>query len=514
MVTIALLLIGIMGWSSYQLVIANPPTGIEKLVPKDAQLFISIDLKNMRTKSIDFLEIIKKLMNQNSKINQSIEGTNLVKYLENSGLDFNDRIVYYRKRISKSGDQALDVVLLPLADNTKFGSFMKEIQDSKEAKFKIQKGKGYNYAIDENKKSLTIAWFGKYVAIVSAEKSEDKDAGKYIGDVVNVRDAQSLNKRSNSFKKLINQSHDMLMWLDLDNPPAKKAAKIGLQNNLFSDGLIMFGDFNNGSMRFQLAANLKKEAADMAVKFLGKGVQQSLVSSMPLDPQTAMIAGVALNINALLEIPLLKTQLDNQLSIVGINAADLAEMLSGEMVIGYNGMQKNGSKSTSDLVIGFGLNNGAEKLDGILKTLEQANKVKKKTDFWMTTEENNRMYLVRKKNIFYATLSEELKNQLVKETKSKLSAQATALMTQYPFSLQIDVEKMDLFNGKQQAGKIKQTPIKTLELVINKLGAESLITMQMDTDNPNQNSFNTLVDFVIKNQTNLQSDPNKKQLED
>ncbi len=494
-VTVAWLWIGIIGWGSFQPVIANPPTGIEKLVPKDAQVFISIDLKNMRTKSFDLLEMIKKMMDQNLKMNQQIKGIAL-KYLENSGLDFNNRMVYYRKKISKSGDQVLDVFLMPLADNTKFESLMKEIQDNKEAKFKVQKGKGYYYAIDENKKSLTIAWFAKYVAIISAEKSEDKDVSKYISEVVNVRDSESLNKRSNSFKKLINQSHDMLVWVDIENQPTKKAAKVGVQN-LLSDGLIIFGDFNNGNMRFQLVANLNKEAADIAVKFLGKGVQQSLIGNMPLDAETPMIAGVALNMNALLEIPMLKTQLDNQLSIAGINAADLAQMLSGEMVIGYNGNKKNSNKFNPDLIIGFGLNNNSEKLDEILKTLEQGNVIKKKSDFWVTTEENNRMYLVRKKNIFYATSSEESKNQVVKEVKSKLSAQVTDLMTQYPFSLQIDVEKMDFGNRNQ----IKQTPIKNLELVINKLGEESVVTMKMDTEEPNQNSFITLIDFLISSYT-------------
>lgn len=405
-----------------------------KHIPKDANIVLSVDVKSLGLKSMDFKEILSlNNLKKSFSGNKSAKDSTLEKF-KNSGIDLLNT-AYLFGSASPEDNNVYGGLVIALSDAEKFAKFLKQENEKAE----ISSEGDLQIATSKDEEGLVVAWNKNTAIAVFQGKESGVKAKERAVSFFNLKKEETLAENKN-FTNLLKQSADISLWMNFEKL-GKFAAKeqpyfasVDFKDTYFNATC----NFEKGQMLINSKGYYNKSVADK-LYFSKAGLSKEVAEAAPAKSLIAAL-GLGLDMNkiyATLEASKLTGELDAQAQMFGLSGKDMFSMLSGDVLATFNGVtmkdvskidfltgQEVMSREPSpefSLVIGIA---DKTKLAALLSSLEKTGMIVKKDNGYSIA--GDQMFLVDKGSYVVLT-SPSLKQSVIDGNGEKLNGEAAEM---------------------------------------------------------------------------------------
>lgn len=344
-------------------------------VPENSAMVVGINLKSLMDKAD--MDAVKEMDFYKDMVAEAArqQGETMAKILESpekSGVDLNENAYFFMNMESKNN--GLLGFTFKIANQDDFEALVKE------SDMDAQKGKGYQYAV--NNESV-VAWDGTigFVGAIMDEYNDDKAVSKLLTEVFDGKSSIADNKDA---AKALGGNHDISYYFSsssivkiFEDELAMSEmfiSKDDLKNNKFSG----YTDFKNGEIVSQANSELSKGLKSDLKMIFGEGSNTDFSEYLPEDNLVMLMTG-KLNfagINQLLKDKNVNGMADSYMNAVGLTTNDIAKAIDGDMAMVLNA-QKNSDEPVGVVTLKIG---DRKAFDEILNKAEAMGILSKESD--------------------------------------------------------------------------------------------------------------------------------------
>lgn len=306
-----------------------------KLIPKDANVVVTIDMGTLKSKTTDFSKVMKYLqgdLDENAK------------KIMNSGIDISGK-AYAFGVLTENDGANLGGTIFPIEDAVKFKAFVtEEIEE-----FQIITEGDWNFAYAENDMKTCMGWNDKVGSLINLSKGESIDATKAkLLEILTTSSDNSLVATSETFKSSQKKGGDLGLWLDIGSikdvaPKVLRMSEletindeIDLSNTYASAQL----NFEEGQVVFESQFIASEELKKLIQGTIRSGVNSDVVDEIPGEGALAFY-GLAIDMPRLVEelkAKELDQYIDQTLGMATLSTDDLPNILTGDVLATVNGI--------------------------------------------------------------------------------------------------------------------------------------------------------------------------------
>lgn len=365
-------------------------------IPKTASVAAVIDLKQISKKASNWRDVFKADFLKQFDIEiDSKEVANFQKLVEKviGTLAQDGKLTVFNGQLSKDRNKNHFAMTFVIDD---VAGFEKALSVDKGITIIESKDKGNKHVFLDEK--TILSWQGGAGLLVGYEFKGANIRDELVSKVAELRKttaADALENNNKEFKALLGESHDIAIWANQQetrnfSPSVEmyskisptiatlvNATKYGTSYIDFLDGKIVM----NGKTMFDGKATEKYQTV------LGVN-NEKVIKSLPIEnPLLLMSLSISLkDIRKIMEEENAYDKFDadalKQLEELGLTVKDVAEMLSGDLVVAIEDLQlKNLQNAQAKLVLGIGLNK-REVLEKLLKKYVDMGVLQKKNNIY------------------------------------------------------------------------------------------------------------------------------------
>lgn len=305
-------------------------------VPENSTMVVGINLKSLMEKAD--MDAVKEMDFYKDMVAEAArqQGETMAKILENpekSGIDLNESAYFFMDMDKKSQSRLIGFTF-KIADKDDFETLVKE------SDMDAQKGKGYEYAVNNGN---VVAW-DKTIGFVGSISNRNDGSDEVIEKLGKIFSGKSSITDNSDAAKALGGNHDINYYfssasiVDMFEDELAEAevfiSKKDLKNNTFSG----YTDFKKGEIvsigNSELSKGLK---SDLKMLF-GEGSETDFSKYLPGENVVMLMTG-KLNfagINQLLKDKGVNGLANMQLNSVGLTTDDIANAIDGDMAIVAN----------------------------------------------------------------------------------------------------------------------------------------------------------------------------------
>lgn len=482
-------------------------------IPEDAQIAIHIDLKSMSDKAENWQRLFSP--DNLSKWDVPIESQETMSKVIQEGLDTQSPVLVF----GKTKDDKYSV----LAFRAKDRSVFQDIIESDGGKFKSIEGFGGYYVVLKEGRSYAFAE-NDGILLINKEGETD-DIIDFYKTLKQVTKENSLSIKNEVYKNLIGQDHEIAFWLDapiLSNDNFSALQSLGLpspsgsgEENRQATGLVVF---ENGKAFLEFDMSLDEKLKNQLGKILDSQSAEAVKKNIPISEPSAL-AAFSLNMDGLYE----QMKADGQTrsmtegsEFLGLSEQEMMNIFKGSAALNLGKLSLlslGEGKIKADAVLSIPLNN----TEAVQKILEEAvkeealEKVSGSEDFYFTQQEVYDLYLVDifmfvKDKTFYMTITEEMRDKILKGTHS-LNSDFTTMLKDKGIFIYFDIPKVYDEIGLLGANVFEEVDVKAIAEAVTSahLGIPAIkdgklrIRLDINTSDKNKNALEVLVELLENN---------------
>lgn len=306
-----------------------------KLIPKDANVVLTIDMGTLKSKTTDFSKVMKYLqgdLDENAK------------KIMNSGIDISGK-AYAFGVLTENETGNLGGTIFPIEDAAKFKSFVSEEMEE----FQILQEGDWNYAYNENDMKTCLAWNDKVGSLINMSRGESIDATKAkVLEILTTSGDNSLAQTSETFKTSQKKGGDLGLWLDIGSvkdiaPKAFRMSELETLNeeiDLSDTYASAQLNFEEGQVVFESQFIASEELKKLISGTIRSGVNGNVADEVPGEGALAFY-GLAIDMPRLVEelkAKELDQFIDQTLGMAALSTDELPNILTGDILATVNGV--------------------------------------------------------------------------------------------------------------------------------------------------------------------------------
>lgn len=420
------------------------PVDHSKFIPREASLVLCFNLDSLDNKAPNW----QILFNKDMPILNIKRDYEFGRALKASGIDFQSPI-YFFSDVSKTNLDTYYALCFKLKDESRFDRFLKNLPNQK---LNIGSFSGMRYTMLDNK--TILGWVNKIAMVISKPSKTDETVLKdKLLRLRDLPDKQSLRKNNTQFQQvLLNADYDIASWMNLDvfNEDVQSSLRkflppLNIDLDIKDNYLTATGQFRDEEL--QLFVNLYNEnkAFGEYQNIVKNEIDTNFLARLPIQKPLSMFS-VGLNMEGVEVI------LDNfwwnifrqqAIALPDTTLQDMLGMLSGDVAGVLQDIRKvaeqEEDKYNYDYLISLGIQE-KETLDKLMNEYRE-NGALFLVDSTVFYAPNIGIYLIEQGNSLLITPSDSIKNQLLKGSKQRISANLAALGDQSFFVLYSDVQE-------------------------------------------------------------------------
>ncbi len=339
-------------------------------IPKSASIAAVVNLKQISSKAKQWRDVFKPEFLEEFDINTDEEGVeNVIKLIQKiiPTLSQDGNISIFNGKVAEDRSKNHFAIAFTIAD---VPGFEKALQSDKGIKI-MSEGEEKYTLLDEK---AILNWKGNSGLYVSYEFKIENPQQALKAKVKEIRGttaADALAKNNKKFEALLSERHDVAIWadqketrkltpsIDMYSKMSPTVAKLAEANQYGTS----FIDFEPGKLVINGKAFLDEKLTGKYKPILDVNIDK-VIKNLPIkDPLFLMSLSINLqDIKKILDEENAYDKFDGNaiatLKNVGLTPEDLADMLSGDVVVALEKIKINGlSDIDAKVVVGLGLNN-------------------------------------------------------------------------------------------------------------------------------------------------------------
>jgi hypothetical protein len=442
-------------------------------IPKEANLVLTLDIKSIGVKSLDFKELLS-LENIQKTFGSKNEESNQVEKLKNSGIDLLST-AYFFAEVNEE-NKGYGAIAVALSDPAKFENYVKELDKD----FQIVSEGDLKIASKGADKKI-IGW-NKSSAILVVENSGNVASKEKLLSFFNTQKENSLQEADKNFKDLQNDNSDIKLWVNLE--------KFGRQASNYSPmgpGMDFKQTFVTANCNFekgQILINSKyhtnpeaKDKLDLTSGSLGKDIAQAI----PANSLVAMF-GLSLDMDKIYTYLEKGNYVANAEDIAkqstGLSTKEIFQMLSGEVAATVNGVEMKEVKGTDwltgeetwkkeprpEYAIAIGIKD-KDKAARLISKLTEMQLLEKAGNYYSYGKQ---FFIVDKGSTIIITGSETLRQATLENKAEKLNNELSNLLTDNAGALYLNIKDLPEefldYAGKEAKAYIKNSQLEAITI--------------------------------------------------
>jgi len=349
-------------------------------IPKNASIAAVIDLKQISSKAEQWRDVFKPEFLEQFDINTDEEGVeNAIKLVQKiiPTLSQDSKISIFNGEVAKDRSKNHFVITFSIAD---VSAFEKALQSDKGIKI-MSENDAKHVFLDEK---AILHWKGNsglYVGYEFKIENPQQALKAKVKEVRGTTAADALEKSNKEFRVLLGENHDVAIWtnqketcsltpgIEMYSKMSPTIAKLAEANEYGTS----FIDFKLGKLIVNGKAFLDEKLTSQYKPILDVNVDK-VIKNLPIkDPLFLLSLSINMqDVKKILDEENAYDKFDGgtiaTLQSVGLTPKDVAEMLSGDVVVALENLKINGLQSVdARVVVGLGLNN-REVFEKVLKT--------------------------------------------------------------------------------------------------------------------------------------------------
>ncbi len=398
------------------------PVEHSKYIPKEASFVLSLNIPNIKKKSIDWNYLFSRDVLQ---VVGDFKDTEILrKNLMKSGIDFESPVYLFSEQ-SELPEDSYFAASFKIKNESTFDEFLRGFNEQKKEKgmeLRIRSFSGMRYVlIDEQ---TILGWMNSAALYIKLDKKAEEDVLK--NRMIRLRDLPPkralLQQKDKRFKFLKLSDHDLAIWVNLEvyEQRIKKVVNnfplplnLDFRNNYltakinFEDGKVITDlQFHNGNNSFASYGRLVKDS-----------LNQQIMSKIPQKKQLAML-GLGLDMKGIKELfnnlggALFEGQAQ---ALTGSTPNEIMDMLTGDFVAVVKDMhpEPKPEQSPYEYTIAMGVNEPST-LKKMIQKLQKDGEARE-IDSMSYALPNAGMYLTYRHPMLYMTPSAEMSADLSKK---------------------------------------------------------------------------------------------------
>lgn len=460
-------------WIAMSLASCDKKSEQVNYIPKEANLVLTLDVKSLGMKSLDFKEIFsleniqKTFGSENGKNDQ-------VEKLKNSGIDLLSTAYFFAE--VNDENKGYGAIAVALSDAAKFENYVKELDKD----FQISSEGDLKIATKASDKK-TIGW-NKSSAILVVENTVNVASREKLISFFNTKKENSLQEADKNFKDLQNDNSDIRLWVNLE-----KFGKQASNYTPMGPGMDFKNTYITANCNFekgQILINSKyhsnpdaKDKLDLTSGSLGKDI----ANAIPANSLVAML-GLSLDMDkiyAYLEKGnYVANAEDMAKQSTGLSTKEIFQMLSGEIAATVNGVEMKEVKGMDwltgeetlrkepkpEYAIAIGIKD-KEKAARLISKLTELQILEKAGNYYSYGKQ---FFIIDKGSTFIITGSEALRQATIDNKTEKLSGELSDLLTENAGALYVSIkdipEEFLEYAGKGTKEYIKNTQLEAITI--------------------------------------------------
>ena len=441
-------------------------------IPKEANLVLTIDVKSIGAKSLDFKELFS-LENIQETFGSRDESNQGEKF-KNSGIDILNTAYFFGEMNEEN--KGYGALAVALSDAGKFENYIKELDKD----FQISSEGELKIASKPSDKKI-LGW-NKNSAILLVENSGNAASKEKLLSLFNIQKENSLQETNKNFKDLQSDNSDILLWMNLEKfgKQAANYSPVGPGMDFKQTYVTANCNFEKG----QILINSKyhsnpeaKEKLDLTRGSLG----EDIVNAIPANSLVAML-GLSLDMDKIYAYLEKGNYVANAEGIAkqstGLSTKEIFQMFSGEIAATVNGVQMNEVKGTDwltgeetwrkeprpEYAIAIGIKD-KEKAALLISKLTELQILEKAGNYYSYGQQ---FFIVDKGSSFIITRSETLRQASIENKAEKLNSELSNLLTDNAGALYLNIKDLpDEFldyAGKEAKEYIKNSQLEAITI--------------------------------------------------
>ncbi|OJJ17167.1 hypothetical protein BKI52_31145 [marine bacterium AO1-C] len=339
-------------------------------IPKNASIAAVIDLKQISSKAEQWRDVFKPEFLEQFDINIDEEGVeNTIKLVQKiiPTLSQDSKISIFNGEVAKDRSKNHFVIAFTIAN---VSEFEKALQSDKGIKIVSENGEKHAF-LDEK---AILNWKGNsglYVGYEFKIENPQQALKAKVKEIRGTTAADALEKSNKEFKALLGEKHDVAIWanqketrsltpsIDMYSKMSPTIAKLAEANQYGTS----FIDFEPGKLVINGRAFLDEKLTAKYKPILNVNADK-VIKNLPIK-NPLLLLSLSINMQDIKKILDEENAYDKfdggaiaTLQGVGLTPQDIAEMLSGDVVVALENIKINGLQSVdARVVVGLGLNN-------------------------------------------------------------------------------------------------------------------------------------------------------------
>jgi len=440
-------------------------------IPKDANVVLTVDVKSIGLKSMDFKEFFSL---NNFKKALSAKDSSAEK-LKNSGIDLlNTAFAFGNINEEKN---SYGGVIVALSDKDKFEQFVQ----GHDHQFNITTDGDYKIAISESEKNGVVVWDSKTALFYFQGAETGLSSKDKALSILKTKKEESLAANDKNFATLLKQNADISFWMNFEKlgKLAQAYSPTTAPVNFKDTYLTAACNFEKGQVLINTKYHANKEISEK-LNFAKDNISKDLASVVPGKSLVGLF-GLALDMNKFytyLNTEKLLAGVEPQANEVsGMSAKELFGIFSGEIVGSLNGavmkevktfnymtgedeMKKQPSPEFS-ILLGIA---DKEKSAKLLASLAEKGIIAKKDNYYVIAEQ---FYLIDKGS-YVAIVPESMKQEIIDNGGEKLASDQSDLLTKNSFGMYVGLKnvKPEILEqyGASVSEWVSKTPLESITL--------------------------------------------------